>query len=403
MKKVIIATDVPWWLRTKGNQQRIHALIEYLAEHYSVTAVYLGSGPAEISGLDIESLHLSRHRGLAVLAWKLYEALPGRFQQWLVRILGRASLRRSIDSFANPRLARQFAEVCNNGEYDAVIVEYIWHGYLTERLNRERLHLILDTHDIYHRRIEDYQRFGLVPDKTITRDEELGIFARFDSLMAIQQVEFDYLEQQFPGRAVLAMHPVPPRNGLYTTRLDQRGADEPLTIVYFASYGDANLHAINWFTESVWNDDLADRFRLDIHGAICDSVDVTGKGIRVRGKSPTIEAVYRTADIAINPQRFGSGLKIKTIEALSFGIPIVTTSVGAEGLADLDQKALLCADDAESIRNQLHRLADTGLRRSMSAEALAFAAQRLNPEACFGALRRRIDAGVDPARAGNQQ
>ena len=391
MKKVIVATDVPWWLRAKGNQQRIQALLDYLAGHFSVTVAYLGAGPAECDDARIDLVHLSRHDGLAALAWKIYATLPGRLQQALVRLLGRLNVQRSVSSFDNPRLAEQFAALCESGEYAAVIIEYIWHSDLISRLDASRQHLILDTHDIYHRRVEDYRRFGLAPDKTITREQELAIFARFDYLMAIQNVEFNYLERAFPGRAILAMHPVRPHPDIYQDRLSRRADGDRLTIVYFASYGDANLDAIHWFAESVWSDELAERFSLEIHGAICASVQIVEKGIRVCGRSPTIAAVYRNADIAINPQRFGSGLKIKTIEALSYGVPVVTTAVGAEGLEALDGKALLCGDEAEALRSQLKKLENTDLRQSLSAHALQFAARQLNPEACFGELRRRIE------------
>ncbi|MDP6415697.1 MAG: glycosyltransferase [Gammaproteobacteria bacterium] len=286
----------------------------------------------------------------------------------------------------------QFASIYNNGHFDAVIIEYIWHGYLAQTVDRKRSLLLLDTHDIFHRRIAEYARFDRTPDKTVTREQELAVYEQFDRLIAIQPVEFHYLENLFPNHAILAMHPIKAHPECYPERIRNRPTDSKLILIYFASYGDANVDAIEWFIDNVWNADLAEQFELHVHGAICDSLRISASGVFVYGLSPTVDAVYRDADIAINPQRFGSGLKIKTVEAMGYGVPVLTTSVGAEGLEDAMDQALLCADDSASMRQQLLRLTDITLRKSLSQNGLGFAADRLTPEACFGSLHQLIEA-----------
>jgi len=392
MKSVLMVTDVPFWQRRKGNQQRIAEMLDYLADHFDMTVVFLGVELPEPRDDRLTVIHLCRHRGLSALAWKLFQSVPGRLQQALIRLLDRLHLQRSLESFDDEQVANRFSSTCNAGSFDAVIVEYIWHGYLARRVDRKRSLLLLDTHDIFHRRMAEYERFGRVPDKTVTREQELAVYEQFDQLIAIQSAEFAYLESLFPGRVILAMHPARACHRLYAERIRNRSLADKLVLVYFASYGDANIDAIEWFMDEVWDPDLAGQFELQIHGAICDSLRITAPGIRICGPSPTVVAVYRNADIAINPQRFGSGLKIKTVEAMGFGVPVLTTSCGAEGLEVAADRALLCADDSADMRQQLLRLADPALRSSLSRSGLEFVADRLTPEACFGSLRRIINA-----------
>jgi len=393
MKSVLLITDVPFWLRRKGNHQRIAALTDYLADHFQVTLLFLGIEKPRLSDERIGIMHACRHRPLPALAWKLFRSLPERLQQMTIRLVDRLHLQRPLDSFSNDRLANEVSSICSAGKFDAVIIEYVWHGYLARAVDRKQSLLILDTHDIYHRRMVEYARFGRRPDKTVTRKQELAIYAQFDRLIAIQKVEFDYLEKLFPGRVILAMHPVMAHPANHDERIKNRSPADKLNLIYFASYGDANIDAIEWFVDEVWNTGLAARFELQIHGAICDSLHISRAGVRVCGKSATVDAVYNTADVAINPQRFGSGLKIKTVEAMGYGVPVLTTTVGAEGLEEVRDLALLCADDRNDMRRQLFRLADDiELQKSLSASGLEYVTSRLTPEACFGSLHRLIEA-----------
>ncbi len=85
---------------------------------------------------------------------------------------------------------------------------------------------------------------------------------------------------------------------------------------------------------------------------------------------PSVEPFYRRASIAIVPLRAGSGSRLKILEAMSLGRPVVSTPKGAEGLELEPGKDFLLADDppsfAESITNLL---ADKGLYEKISQRA----------------------------------
>lgn len=72
---------------------------------------------------------------------------------------------------------------------------------------------------------------------------------------------------------------------------------------------------------------------------------LAGDGVQVIGEVDDLGPEYDRAAVAISPVRFGSGTRIKIIEAFARGVPVVSTSVGAAGLGADNGKHILLADD----------------------------------------------------------
>lgn len=109
---------------------------------------------------------------------------------------------------------------------------------------------------------------------------------------------------------------------------------------------------------------------------------LAGEGVTVMGWLPTLEGVYRRSRLFVAPLRYGAGMKGKVGEACAHGLPVVTTSVGAEGMGLADGEDVLVADDADGF-------ADAVARTYHDAELWT----RL---AAGG--RRAVDARLSPAR-----
>lgn len=62
----------------------------------------------------------------------------------------------------------------------------------------------------------------------------------------------------------------------------------------------------------------------------------------------SLEGHYRNATVAIAPLRFGGGVKLKVVEAMARGVPMVTTSIGAQGLPGVEE-CIGVADDAQAL------------------------------------------------------
>jgi glycosyltransferase involved in cell wall biosynthesis len=90
----------------------------------------------------------------------------------------------------------------------------------------------------------------------------------------------------------------------------------------------------------------------------------------VTGSVPDVIPHYRQARVAVVPLRGGGGTRLKILEAMALGRPVVSTSLGCEGLAVIDQEHILIADTpAEFASRVVQLLADADLRRVMTVKA----------------------------------
>lgn len=150
---------------------------------------------------------------------------------------------------------------------------------------------------------------------------------------------------------------------------------QPPTVLFpgFLAYG-PNLDGARYLVEAVYP-----RLRARIpgvrvrlagrHDGALDGLDSVA-GVTVTGEVPNMLQELARADLIAVPIRFGSGTRIKIIEAFAHRIPVVSTSIGCEGLEVRNETHLLVADDAEAFAAECARaLTDIQLRADLGGAA----------------------------------
>jgi glycosyltransferase involved in cell wall biosynthesis len=103
-------------------------------------------------------------------------------------------------------------------------------------------------------------------------------------------------------------------------------------------------------------------------------------GITVTGWVPHVEPYLASHCVSIAPLRFGAGLKGKIVEAMASGMPVVTTSIGAEGMELVHGHSALIADSPEELASSIVRACTDGdLHARLSRNGLAHARARWDP------------------------
>jgi glycosyltransferase involved in cell wall biosynthesis len=91
-------------------------------------------------------------------------------------------------------------------------------------------------------------------------------------------------------------------------------------------------------------------------------------GVEIIGSVPDVRPYYEQATILIVPLRLGGGTRLKIVEAMAMGLPVVSTSIGAEGLKVHPGENILIADDPLTFVNDVLRLlSDTALWHRIAA------------------------------------
>ncbi|MBF0141188.1 MAG: glycosyltransferase [Magnetococcales bacterium] len=146
-----------------------------------------------------------------------------------------------------------------------------------------------------------------------------------------------------------------------------------------------NVEGVRWFLEAIWPivAQQVGNARVRIIGryppAALVSAYQADKRIEFTGWVADVAAAARTGQVFIVPLRVGSGTRIKIYEAMALGLPVVSTTIGAEGLELLPGKHFLQADRPEEFAAALVALLnDHETCVTLSKEA------RLQVESCCG-------------------
>jgi glycosyltransferase involved in cell wall biosynthesis len=147
-----------------------------------------------------------------------------------------------------------------------------------------------------------------------------------------------------------------------------------------------NVDAVKWFASSVLPLVLARR--PDVHVSIVGSngpAEITaleGPRITVSGfvTDERLAELYRKARVAIAPVRFGAGVKGKVVEAMRYGVPIVTTTTGGQGLPLAGVGVPQHDDAAEFAQAVITMLEDDEMWRRVSASEQSLAKERFSSD-----------------------
>jgi GT2 family glycosyltransferase/SAM-dependent methyltransferase len=123
-------------------------------------------------------------------------------------------------------------------------------------------------------------------------------------------------------------------------------------------------------------------------------LDLASAEVDVAGWLPEIDSALDAARVMLAPLAWGAGLKGKVTQALAAGLPVVTTSIGAEGLDATDGDQLMIADDDEELAERVIRvLTEDELWSSLAAAGQELAEGLCSPTVMRSALDEILRAG----------
>jgi len=196
---------------------------------------------------------------------------------------------------------------------------------------------------------------------------------RFDAVQVCTAVNRRYLES-FAWNA-------PPieegfRAGIDVSRYEfRRDGREPDTVLFVGNFRHPpNREALNWFLEGAWPRVLErlPQARLKVVGAQAPK-DFAQElaalpGVEYLGAADDIREPLGRYTVFIAPIRTGSGVRVKLLEAFAAGIPCVSTSLGAEGLAEQSGEIVELADDPAAYAEKVVALLESPEKAAALAE-----------------------------------
>jgi glycosyltransferase involved in cell wall biosynthesis len=234
---------------------------------------------------------------------------------------------------------------------------------------------------------------------------------RFDTVIAVSQRDADALSRRYGLPRVEAVDTGVDLD-FFAAAAPGEAADpgpDGGTLVFTATMNwPANVEGIHFLLDEVWPSLAAARPRINAviigrnpPASLADKIRQRGLNVTLTGFVEDIRPYVAQSHVYVIPLFVGSGTRIKAFEAMAMGRPVISTSLGIEGLDVTDGEHFLRADSAEAFsRGILAFLGDATLRARIAAAARGLMEQRFSwknvaaqfEAICLDALERRRSA-----------
>jgi glycosyltransferase involved in cell wall biosynthesis len=284
------------------------------------------------------------------------------------------------------------ATVASCGDYDLVGVHYTrWHSIRS--LVPASLPAILFTHELDALVADEEAAVFGAPPSEYTLAMEAERLGAFDAVTTVGPDDRDRLLAVRPSLSVTSV-PIP----VEPAPLTPVRPESPGVLLLLSSSAIFHEMSLAWFLTHSWPR-IVERHasvRLVLAGRICEAARRFGADrdprVELKGIVDDTNELFLSADVVIAPYYFGGGIKLKVLEALARGLPIVTTSPGITNTDVVLGRDLAVADSgleyADAVVDLLRR---PDRRQAMQHSALAYIARCHQADVAGLPLQQTVD------------
>jgi len=345
---ILMVTPVPTHPATHGNRMRVRTVVDALtARGHRVYGLYLGFA-------DVDAGHMAAMRDMFAELVALTPpwmkggpaSPPAPRRRWWT--LGKPV--HGIDDWAWDMAGAETARLCADWDIDCVWVHYVWCSHVLTRVP-PGIARIIDTHDLFADRHKALAKSGakLSFFYTSRRAERRGL-RRADHVIAIQDAEADILASRYGLPNVHTIgHVAEPAAVALTDSAPETGGK--LRVGYIASINAINVAVLQALQRAIQGTAGAvAAAEWVLAGPIADHPAVDGALFTRLGPVDAVADFYSQIDAALNPHMGGTGLKIKSVEALMHDCPLIATDDALIGLGSSRHSAHRCQSPADVVQ-----------------------------------------------------
>lgn len=357
-----------------GSKLRVYNLLHGLSQHHVVTLLCFSNQPIENS--EVAAIR-SICSEVYIIPWREFNPSSLRAKLGFLSL----SPRSIIDTFSS-EMAGKIAQLLDTQQYDLIIASELsmaaYYPYFEDiPAIFEDLELGLSLDDSHCTDWKKYIRHALTSLKL--RAYLALLLDAFRVVTVVSNQEKELVQRNFPNaRNVLVI----PNCVNIENYKDIHVESKPNTLVFTGSFRyHVNYEAMLWFVGEV--------FPLVLEKIPSTELIITGdhanlplpliKNVTLAGYVDDIKSLIASSTVALAPLWSGGGTRLKILEAMAVGTPVIATSKGAEGLEAIQGEHLFLADDpvhfAEAV---VQLLQDIELRSNISINARQLVMEKYN-------------------------
>jgi glycosyltransferase involved in cell wall biosynthesis len=259
------------------------------------------------------------------------------------------------------------------------------------RLHAPQSRVIFDTVDLHFLRTD--RQAELTSDPKIRerasekRQLEYDLIDQADETWVVSGVEQKLLREARPGKSI----------EIVPTIVDVPGSKTPFSLrrdfLFIGGFQHTpNIDAVIFFLEKIHplvKEHLSDaKFYIIGDKTPPEVVALATDNVIVAGLQPDVRPLFESVKLSVAPLRYGAGIKGKINLSMSFGVPVVATSLAVEGIALTDREDILIADEPENFARALielyeseelwNRLSTNGIKITKAHYSVSAVRKRLN-------------------------
>jgi glycosyltransferase involved in cell wall biosynthesis len=366
---VLLLTQVLPYPPDSGPKVKTWNVLKYLAQHHAVTLVSFVRGDQSDAARHLERYcqavyNVPMERGAIRDAWYMARSfLTG--QPFLMIRDDRMAMRRLIDRLATEE------------HFDAAHADQLNMAQYAARVSGA--FKVFDAHNalwLLYKRLWETMRPGLRKlllgrDWRLLKEYEGRVCRQFDAVLAVSQEDKTALVEA--AGQELDIHVIPIAIDTDEVTVIERKPDPSHILHIGTMYWPPNIDAVNWFVRQVYP--IIRQQRPDVQFDVVGSrppaellaLNGASLGINVTGYVEDPTPYQQQAAVMVVPLRAGGGMRVKILNALAEGIPIVSTTLGHEGIEVTPGRDILVGDTPEAFAAEVLRvLNDPDLGRQLA-------------------------------------
>lgn len=259
--------------------------------------------------------------------------------------------------------------------------------------------IIYDTVDLHY--LRETRRVDIEHDPERKREaqasarewkrKELFLANQSDLTLVVSPVEKDLLEKEaaFTGRVSVVTN-------VHAAEACDTGFDARAGLMFIGGFlHDPNEDAVVWFVETIFP--ILRKQLPDLHFTIVGSHPtervkaLASEHITVTGYVADVTPFFEKSRVFVSPLRYGAGVKGKIGQSMAYGLPVVTTGIGAEGMGLVDEVDAIIADDEATFAGKVLQVyQDQALWEKLSVNGRRTVAEQFSPEVTRRKLERLL-------------
>jgi sugar transferase (PEP-CTERM/EpsH1 system associated) len=354
--KILFLCPQPLWPVNTGARLRNFHLANALCAHAEVTilqAVNPADPPPSPPPNAFQNV-LSAARGKSYTPWNILRGIKGPIP---VTVL----------NYASKEIEHVLSKALQATQFDAVQIESIHMAPYLRIIRRENpaATVLLDWHNVESELIQQYaastanpaKKFIAARTSTLLYQMEQDALNSFSAHIVVSELERDKLVKRAPEAEIQVIP-----NGVDTVAFARRDtSSSPPSLLFVGSMDyHANSEAVLWFCHEIWPKIAAEfpslHFKIVGRNPPPSVKALAADRIIVTGTVEDVRPYYHEAFSVVVPLRVGGGTRLKILEAMAAGVPVISTRLGAEGIAAEDGKQILLADTPADMASAIRAL-----------------------------------------------